>query len=464
MLGATCLSSKSDTLDRGPFAWRGESIDGYPKTKALGPLLERSEGPEESSFSAFRPFYSISEFPSHEIVRREFLWPFAYVRNFKQQRAWHVLIMAHGTNFDVDDRDSRYRIRILPFYFQGRSAHGENYLAFFPLAGRMHETLGRDQVDFVLFPIWMRHSVNEVVTNEWLFPIISRTTGPRDSRFRVFPFYGSSEREGQYSKRFVLWPIWTQAEWYRDGHSGSGYILFPLWGRTETELESTWYVLPPFFRFTRGDKRDLTHAPWPIYQRIVGDNIDRLYIWPLWGRHNTPNRESMFFLWPLAQTERIDRGHTEKTRTRVVPFYYHYREDWKSAPREEDDNISRYFKLWPLLSYERDGDDSQFNTLSLWPGRDPGQIERNWAPLWSIYTRSTTADRSESELLWGIYRSEQREDWSSRTIFPLASWNRGPEKRGWSILNGLAGYQKNGKSSSWQFLYLFNFGDRGESK
>ncbi len=461
---APCVGAEFNSWNWGPFYHRYEYGDQQSRVKALGPLVESRTYIDDVSTFAVRPFFSISHLPQEDRVRREFLWPLASVRDFKQQRSWHVLVMAHGTNFDVDDKESRYRIRIFPLYFQGRNIDGDNHLAFFPLGGRIHEVLGRDQVDFVLFPLWMRHSVNEVVTNEWLFPIISRTTGPKDSRFRVFPFYGVSEREGQFNKRFVLWPIWTQSEWYRAGNSGSGYILFPLWGRAETELESTLYVLPPFFRFTRGEKLDMTHAPWPIYQRIVGENIDRLYIWPIWGRHNTHKRESMFFLWPIARTEVIDQGHTEKTHTRIVPFYYHYHEDWKTAPVDEDRNISRYFKLWPLLSYERDGVNTEFNALSLWPGRDPEQIERNWAPLWRLYTRSTSENSSESELLWGIYRSEQSGESRSRTIFPLASWHRGPEKRGWSVLNGLAGHQKNGRSSSWQILYLFNFGDRGEQQ
>jgi hypothetical protein len=454
----TPFLTTANEFDCGIFAARGTGGAGETRTTAAGPLYERFDNPDGSALLAVHPFFSKHSSPLFERTRYEYFWPLCTVRRFKCQRNWNFLILAHGINFDTENPASPYRIRVLPIYFQGRNSTGTDYLGIFPLGGRIYDILGRDEVSFVLFPLWMQHSVNDLNTTSWLWPIISRTSGPGVSRFRVFPFYGVSSKAERYRKRFILWPIWTEAEWFTPGESGSGFLLFPLFGHTKTELEQTWNLIPPFFRFTRGSKRDLTYAPWPIFQRVSGDDIDKLYIWPLWGYRRSEGETKTFLLWPLYQRQQLTAGDIRKSRSMLIPFYY----DFERARLLEDDEReteSRYLKIWPLFSYENADGQREFNTLALWPGRDLGPIERNWAPLWRIYTRRSSAERFRSELLWGIYRhSRDGEEQSSTTVFPLFSRERDGEKRGWAILNGLAGSVKNGNKRSWQFLYVFKFG------
>lgn len=456
-------SSKAFDSDLGLLAWRGEDVDGDSAVKALGPIYESRKNTDGSRFLAVHPFYSKLHDPVFERTRYEYLWPLFTVRDFKQQRNWRFLVIAHGIDFDRTDKHGPYRTRILPIYFQGRNSDGIDYLGIFPLGGKIYDILGRDEVTFVLFPVWMRHSVNDLVTTDWLWPIISKTTGPGVDRFRIFPFYGYSSDAGRYRKHFVLWPIWTHAEWYQPGESGSGFILFPLFGHTETEIEQTWNILPPFFRFTRGEQRDLTYAPWPIYQRVVGDDIDKLYLWPLWGRRATASQTTSFLLWPIGWRHTLQGQDFQRVRTMAIPFYYHSRTDLLQDKQvREASPVERYLKIWPLFSYHRSGDRTDFNSLALWPGRDLDPIERNWAPIWRIYTRSSKDDHSQTELLWGLYRHERKgEHATSTTLFPLFSRQRDGQKRGWSILNGLAGSKKNGKSRTWRLLYIFEFGNVG---
>jgi predicted lipoprotein with Yx(FWY)xxD motif len=199
---------------------------------------------------------------------------------------------------------------------------------------------------------------------------------------------------------------------------------------------------------------------------VVGSGVDKLYLWPFWGRKVMEMEMKSFFIWPIGWHSRFDKGETVRIRTKILPFYYHYTESWKvESGSKEEKPISRYFKLWPLYSYDRDGENSELRCLALCPGRNPGPIDRNWAPLWNVYKRSRAGDKVESELLWGIYR--HKKDGTKKrsfTLFPLFSWERDEGCRGWTFLNGLVGRKKNGIDTSWQLLYLFKTGKNGEEQ
>jgi len=463
--GLVATTQAGDRSDWGPLYQRGETLSGQQRTAVAGPFYEHREDGTHDSLTAFRPFYAVSHFPSSGFTRREVLWPLAQSTRFRQEHVWRVLT-AYGARFDVDDPHSRYRVWVFPVYFQGRTAKGDSYLAVFPLGGRIRQFATRDEIEFVLFPVWLRHRVNDVVTTSWLFPLISSTSGDGQRRFRVFPLYGYARREGFYSKRFILWPVWTEAEWVLPEGTGRGYILFPLWGRTRIPNEETLMILPPFFRFTRGERRNLTYCPWPFIQHVQGQDLEKLYLWPLWGRKTTENEQSQFFLWPVGSTRRIDRPETTYRQVSVLPFFQSRTERWNEPPEAaaEPEVLRHDHRVWPLWSYERDGDEGRFQTLALWPARRHGVVERNWAPLWTLYRREFTKDELDSELLWGLYRhtrsGESQRSWS---VFPLFAWDRDDRAepyRQWSLLRGLFGIEREGDSRRYRLLYLLRFGGK----
>lgn len=467
LIAVILLSSACATRDAdwGPLFRMEVTPLGQIRTTAAGPFYENRWDDAGHSLTALRPFYSVSHASVRGFVRREYLWPLAQSTLFRGETSWRVLI-AYGRSKDGADTQGSYRVRVYPFYFAGRDASGRTHRALFPVGGVIHNFLGRDEIEFVLFPLWMRHSVNEVVTTDWLFPILSYTSGGFESRFRIFPLYGYSHREGQHRKRFILWPIWTQSEWLHPESGGHGYILFPLWGRIRLPHEQTLMLIPPLFRFTRGDRQDLIHAPWPFFQYAHGDEIDKLYLWPLWGRKTIDNVYTQFFLWPFISTRRIERAETTYTDFRLLPFVQTRTERWNqpAVPGEKPEVVNHAHRVWPLWYYERDGESGSFSTLALWPVRSHGVIERNWAPLWTIYRREFSETALDSELLWGLYQHSRRgqlqRSWS---VFPLFSWERDDREtvyRKWSLLRGLAGYERVGGSRRYRLLYLIRFGGK----
>lgn len=483
--GCATAPSAGVSRDWGPFYCADRTLGGEARVRAAGPFYEQ-RADAGRSFAAVRPFYAVDRSAEDDYTTRHFLWPAGVSKEFGQESYWRFLL-AFGHDFDNTQDDSRYRFMLFPLIFAGRDKDRHPYFAVFPLGGTIHEFLGRDEVSFVLFPLYSRSSINDLNSLSVLWPIYSRTVGGDVDRFRVFPFYGRSINGDLSDKRFVLWPFWTQAEFNHPKSRGSGYVLFPLYGHIELSDQETWMILPPFFRRSRSETRSEVHAPWPFFQYRSDGDDDKLYLWPLWGRKQSGSVRSWFFLYPLLGGSEADRGGYTQTRWSVFPVCQSEKRIIKpeatgsdraieapdaadsgdeaaltsSLPRRARDR--RYFKLWPLFSYRRDGDASRFRLPDLWPLSQTVGVEHNWSPLWTLYTQSRLGGAEEDELLWGVYRHRRQEGTRRVSLFPIFERSRredGSEVE-WSVMKGLAAYRRFGLEYEFRLLYFLRINLQG---
>lgn len=432
------------------FLFNQYTQDGKERTTALGPLVEHRQT-DEYYVDSLRPFLSHWENETREAEQFEFLWPLYERWWFGQESNWRALIIFSGKRFAKDEEEGRYRAWFLPIYFQGRNGAGEDYHAVFPLGGNIYDFLGRDKIRFVLFPIWGQSNVGEQHTTSVLWPIYSRTIGPRDDRHRVFPIYGYSTRKDQWHKQFVLWPIWTHAR-YVGQREGTSWILFPLYGHGKVGEEQTTYVIPPLFRVTRSPRQNVTNCPWPFLQFASG-RTDKAYVWPLYGHKESDGNVRRFALWPLIWYQKTLKGDGVQRRWDVLPVW-----GADSLTAEDGEKMSRYWKLWPFMSYRRDGDEKRFRMLELWPRKYSGPMERNWQPFVTLLDFQADEKGFDQELLWGLYRNQKETDASHFSLFPLYENNRKKDVKSWKVMKGLLGHKTDAESSQWQFLYFIRTG------
>ena len=389
---------------------------------------------------------------------KDFLWPVGTAKTLGKETDWWVLL-GMGHDFDNTDPDSRYRTWILPVLFYGRDRAHSPYAAVFPIGGSIHEFLGRDTISFVLFPLYSRSTLNDLKTWNVLWPLISHTTGDGVDRFRVFPLYGRSVREGESCKRFVLWPFWTSASYEAPGRSGTAWVLFPVAGRVNMENQKSWMILPPLFRFSTSTEINRGYCPWPFIQYSSGTE-DKFYLWPLWGHKDSANARYRFALWPIYSSREQRRNHETVRRTFVAPLLYRETRDGRDDQGQPLNY--RYWKLWPLVSYERDRDRVATRLLELWPTKYTAQIERNYAPFWSLYAHRRQGQAVEDEALWGLWRRRSLESGDRRAaLFPIIEWQYSAESRSveeWSLLKGLVGFRRDGRSATYRVLYVMRFG------
>lgn len=459
-------SASEFTFDAGFIASRHRDVNGDWRVKAIGPMVERADDGRGTTLNAARPFYSDVQDPTLDREIHDYLWPIANSRTTQEENLWRFLFF-YGFNHTTNDPGNRYRTWLIPFYFQGRDASGETYRALFPLGGTIRDFVGRDEISFVLWPIYSTSKLNDLSTVNVLWPLISRTTSEKGHiyRHRFFPFYAINHQEAKFHKRTFLWPIYSDVTYDYKHSKGSGFVVFPLYGRLHLNTEDTWWVLPPFFRYTKGKDGTLIFAPWPFYQRKLTAEIDSRVIWPFWGRKTVGSLNRQFFLWPIIWSIHDQRTTTDWKRFYLVPFYY----DTKVLSRPDPETgavpemVGRHNKLWPLYTYRRDGEASMLRVPDLWPFGHAASIERNWSPLWSLYTRERNGENVDHEVLWGLYRNIKRaDDQRYVSLFPFFDYKRDGQvdqpAKSWNIFKGLIGYERKGETKSLRLLYLIRFG------
>ena len=462
--GIGCAGPRYEGVHAGPLYRSLPDFEGNEGFQAVGPFVEHRRAPDGRRFTAIRPFWShVSDVESRR-AHTDVLWPVGSFLSRGDELHWRML-PAFGHDFDTDTSPSRHRWAVFPVLFGGRDADDQGYFAIFPLGGTIHEIFGRDRVWFVLFPLYTRSLQNDNRTTSVLWPIYSRTTGGDLYRWRVWPLYGYSHTPDRWTKRFVLWPIWTSVDYHYPGTDGGGFILFPLYGQVNLPDRQSRMLFPPFFKVEWGDTDHFAfNAPWPILQYVNSPDYERLYVFPLGGRRRRGHDRSWFALWPIFSGQRTARPREVLTRFRALPFWYYENvqtrapagetPDGDRLPRDEGASLSRYMRLWPLGMYRREKELSVVRVPDLWPLRQTPGIERNWAPLWTLYRRERSEDRRLSEVLWGMFRWERTPEVRDVRLFPLLESREKDDTRRWRFLYGLLGYEREDLQKTYQLLYF----------
>ncbi len=455
--------------DFGPFAAGFADVDGSQHATAAGPFFESARGTNGASLLAVRPFYSKATQTNDFLMEKDFVWPVAQKWAFKNQSVSRCGIFM-SYNHDTATNDPRRRLWLLPFWFSGKDAGGTNYWALFPLYGSIHEFIGRDSIDFVAWPIRSTSTLNDLRTSNWVWPFYSETS-TKDGhihRHRLFPFYAYSFQRDAFTKRSILWPVWTSVRYEYPQEKGGGWILWPVCGHLKTDHEKTVWVLPPFFRFTKGKLMSRYYCPWPFIQIERGKEYRKTYVWPLWGRKHAGNADSEFVLWPFVWNDHMERGKFHDHLVMVAPVYRHYvtmTEGRDGGPSNMTEHLE---KVWPLMNWHLKNGTGRMRALDLWPIADNDHADRDWAPLWSLYDRSWRDEDLNSRLLWGLYRHQRRGGEANYvSIFPLVSWRRDDADahiHEWSLLKGLIGHERTDRGYSWRLLYFFRLGNEQEKQ
>jgi hypothetical protein len=252
-----------DALDFG-FVFDSFKVDEFSaSTTAFGPFYNNIDFPNGSKFWAIRPFYSYDYDSDNDRTVRDFIWPLGSDKIFNDERLTRVLTY-YKLDYDMSNPYSSYAASVFPLLFWGKGNNEKSYFALFPIAGRIGNFLGMNDIEFLLAPAYVKYRTNKMTSTSVLWPIFNYTTGPGVKRYRVWPFYGRNINEDVWAKHFVLWPIWTDVTYHLEGGKGYSFILFPLFGRTKTQNQSTLWLAPPLIRFTDSEVQKLVYCPWQI--------------------------------------------------------------------------------------------------------------------------------------------------------------------------------------------------------
>ncbi|MFA5028602.1 MAG: hypothetical protein WC713_12095, partial [Candidatus Methylomirabilota bacterium] len=352
------------------------------------------------------------------------------------------------------------RTDLFPFYLSGRRESGETYRWFFPFGGTVYDRLGRDEIEIVLFPLYLR-SVKGGGERRWFpWPFLSRLRGEDQSGFALWPLYGQERRTGMYERRYALWPLILYQRTGLDGDNPEESVgILPLFYSLRSPERDHTVVLWPFFGYLQDRKRRFEQwdFPWPLFAIARGEGRQITRFLPLFTRERRVLREELLLkelvsettavLFPLY-TRTVDRTPTSLAeRDRLLWWLY-------SDLRETGaDGETRRVDSWPLFRYVRDREGREtFQALALVEAFLPGNelVERNYSPLWSLLTfRRNPAGDAVYSFLWNLLRHEES---AGRTrlelLGPLLAYEARGESSRFSFLGGLVSVARDGTSRS----------------
>ncbi len=425
------------------------------RTEALGPFWGSERSGTHAQW-AIPPLLSWHTEYDTDFEEYDFLYPLlSYNRTGKESR-WQLFQLISFGGSGRQDGTTADRVTIFPFYWRQRSPNPEeNYTAFFPIYGQIKNRLLRDEIEFLLFPLYGKTRKRDVVTENYLFPFFHLRHGEKLDGWQFWPLIGHEKKDvttrkdgfgdetiiGGHEKSFALWPL------YHHNRLGIGttnaqtqHALLPLFITQRSALREYQSVLWPFFyRINDHEKKSVEYgAPWPFIVSTSSENKNGARFWPFYGKTHTASQTNEFLLWPLYRSSSVQAPPLERENRRYLLFLYqdtHERNTATGATRERH-------ALWPLFTHRRELDGSErtqiiapFEPLLL----GNTAVERNWSPLWSIWRteKNGKTGATSQSFLWNLYRQDET-----------------PESKNCSLLFGLLQYQQTKESSRWRLFFI----------
>jgi hypothetical protein len=390
----------------------------------VGPFFY-SEQQETQRSWAVPPLLSYTTDPATESKEFDFLYPVMTYDRYGEQYRWQFFQLLSLAGGPTQQESARDRFTLFPLYFQQRSSDpSQNYTAVFPFYGHLKNRLFRDEIFFVMWPVYSQTRKKDVVTDNYLVPFFSLRHGDGLHGWQFWPLLGNEHKDvttrtndfhdvstiGGHDSFFALWPLFlnhrsgigtTNVQWQQ--------ASLPAYSLLRSPQRDSTTVMWPFFN--RVDDREKKYrewdAPWPLVVFARGEGKITTRIWPFFSQAHSATLESGFYLWPIYKHSRVDSPPLDRRRTQICFFLY----SDLTEKNTETEAAQRRVYCWPLYAHRRDfNGNSRLQVLALLEPflSTSKSIERDYSPLWSVWRseKNPRAGATSQSLLWNLCRHE----------------------------------------------------------
>ena len=452
----TPIAAKADSPDAGPlFDDFDLTLASGHRTEALGPFFY-SEQKETQRIWALPPLFSYTRDPGTESQEIDFLYPVMTYDRFGDQYRWQLFQVLSFAGGPTQRESARDRFTLYPLYFQQRSSDpSETYTALLPFYGHLKHRFFRDEVFFVMFPLYSQTRQKDVMTDNYLVPVFHLRHGDGLHGWQFWPLVGNEHKEvttrtngfnevrtiGGHDSFFALWPLFfnttsgigtTNAQWEQ--------ASIPAYSLLRSPQRDSTTVIWPFFNYVddREKKYREWDAPWPLIVFARGEGKTTTRLWPFYIRAHNDTLESDFYLWPIYKYNHVHSAPFDSQRTRICFFLY---SDLTEKDTETEAALRRV-DFWPFFTYRRDfNGTSRLQVVALLESFLPANksIQRDYSPVWSVWRseKNPRAGAASQSLLWNLYRRETA-----------------PTTKKCSLLFGLFQYQSSPEGNRLRLFYV----------
>jgi hypothetical protein len=381
----------ANEINFAPFFFCREE-GGNTEIMAAGPIFEFSK-----DSTALRPlFYSDKE-------ETDFLYPFG-----KSSKGVTRFIPIFYTNTNPPSPHTTF----FPAFWG--EYEGKSYGGIFPFCGNMLHRFGKDEVEFYLWPFYMKTKVGEKNTYTLLWPFFTYSKG---KTYKFFPVYGWEEGIHGISQ-YYLWPFF-----FRERGEKKMDAFLPFFQYTRWEDAWSGSVMWPFFTYSRDNTSDQTtiDAPWPLVKYARGA-YNQTMVFPFYYNYDRDETyKTKMYLWPIwYEAEIIDPANNYyKNNGRILILI-----SWRS--KTIDDKKTLEMNLWPLYYITKDKEETFWHFPSVFPFSYPG-VENNWAPLFTLVSYDRKMDKSHFDILWRTFYVERDAAASRWALSFLMSFENNPQ-------------------------------------
>jgi hypothetical protein len=398
------------------------------REEALGPLFY-SEQKDTQKLWALPPLFSDLTDRGVDSHEYDFAYPVLTYRRYGTEYRWQLIQVLSWAGGENTEEQHARRFTLFPFYFRQTSAEpGQSYTAFFPIYGHLKNRIFRDEIFFVMFPLFGETRKADVVTDNYLFPFFDTRHGNGLKGWQFWPIVGHEHKDvttrtngfgdietiGGHDDLFILWPIYLR-ELAGVGTENPQYTqaVLPLYSYTRSPKRDSTTVLFPFFsHITDRDKKYVEwELPWPIVEFAHGEGKTTHRVWPFYSQSHNQYLESDWYLWPVYKYNRVHSDPADRSRMRILLFLY----SDTIQKNTETGRFERRRDFWPLFTQKRDYDGS--TRLQLFAPLEPilpnsKSVERDYSPVWSVWRSEANAKTgaTSQSLLWNLYRHESTLD------------------------------------------------------
>ncbi len=370
-------------------------------------LNRRGDEPPETVATGAPPFYRRAEWEGHR--KLNILFPLYRELETPERDGILVFPLFWKRRFYGGDGHVDMDWTLLPILTGGTDPEDGDYFLFFPFWGKTKEILGKDEMRFRFFPLYLDAVQGEYESVHVLWPLISWGDSARRSDLRVLPFYARDNHEGKSWSRSVMWPFVTWGQENLNTENPTDVVfVFPFYGHSISDIHKSQTFLWPFFSFS-GNIEGFTevNAFWPVYKNMIAPDGRYSYrLWPIFGSLRNKGEEDDFFLWPIFWRTKHVLPYGGSLTYNVVPFYRNTQ--YLSDLEVENADRGRMVQVWPFFRRIRDARGAvYFRSLSLMPFKGWTDIKANLGWAWTLFEYYEDETTEKAALLSGLLGYEK---------------------------------------------------------
>ena len=423
------------------------------RTEIAGPFYYREQKQDTLKIWAIPPLLSYTTDPATEMVEFNIVYPvFSYIRYGKQYR-WQLGQLLNFSGGPTQTETVRDRHTLFPFYFRQKSTDSNNvYTAVGPFYGHLQNRLFRDEISYVMFPIYGKTRKRDVVTRNYFYPVVHVREGEGLKGWQVWPIcggetkgittrtngFGDVEMIPGYHRSFAVWPFFAEQE------TGLGsanpqwqQLSLPLYNLFRSPMRDSTTVLWPFFTWIDDREKGYKEwqAPWPFITFARGEKTINRF-WPIYSHAYNTNLQVDSVLWPIYRYSRIRATAVDRQRTRILFYLYsdtlekdlaknrvrHRVDFWPFFTSRKEYNGNTRLQvlapLEPLLPANHNIDIEYSHAWSLWRSeKNPRTGNASQSLLWNLYRREVTPKSRKVSCFFGLYQSRTSEEGTHTRLF-----------------------------------------------